>query len=106
MILAALERVLTRRGHTVRVACNAPGARSLLESHRFDAALIDDRMPGGGTSVVAHLERDPNFDGLIVLMSGALATDPLLQVGPEVVRLQKPFRFLELVPLVEDGVRH
>ena len=106
MIVKALERVLTRRGHSVHSAFDAAGALTLLQSERFDAALVDARMPGGGLSVVKGLDEHPNFDGLVVLMTGALVTDPHVQVGPEVVRLQKPFRFTELVPLVEAGVRH
>ncbi len=46
MITAALERILTRRGHHVRTTSNAADALSVLDSHRFDAALIDMGMPG------------------------------------------------------------
>ncbi len=106
MITAALERILTGRGHDVRTTSNAADALAVLESERFDAALVDMGMPGSGMSVIEHLELDPDFDGLVVLMSGGLSTDPLLQAGPDVVRLQKPFRFSELVPLVEDGTRY
>jgi CheY-like chemotaxis protein len=106
MIVKALERLLTGRGHSVRSAFDAPGALVLLQSERFDAALVDARMPGGGLTVVERLQSDPDFVGLVVLMTGALVTDPHVQVGPEVVRLQKPFRLKDLVPLVEGSVRH
>ena len=98
--------MLERRGHTVVTAASAFEALSLLETQPFDAALVDARMPGDGMRVLAHLRNGRSFDGVVVLMTGALATDPNVQVGPEVIRLQKPFRLRELVPLVEGGVRH
>ena len=73
----------------------------LMESDAGMNTLIDVKMPGGGLNVVSHLESDPNFDGRLVLMTGALATDPQVQVGPDVVRIQKPFRFEDLLPVVE-----
>lgn len=106
MIVALLRRVLERRGHTVRTASSAGEALSLLKSHRFDAALVDVRMPGDGLTVVAQLREDRSFDGLIVLMTGALATDPDVQAEPGVVRLQKPFKHRDLFPLLEGGVKH
>jgi CheY-like chemotaxis protein len=106
MIVSAVQQILTRRGHTVMTAADAAGAIALLDSHRFDAALVDVRMPGSGVTVIAHLQSDPAFDGLVVLMSGAIVADPLVQVGPDVIRLQKPFRLMELVPLLEGAIRH
>ena len=58
------------------------------------------------TTVVKHLEADPHFTGTVVLMTGALSTDPNLEVGPTVLRLQKPFRFMDVVPLLEGDIQH
>ena len=106
MIRSALTRLFEKRGHTVHAAKDAPQAISLIGVHHFDAALIDARMPGDGLTIIAELEQDPAFEGLVMLMSGDLATDPRVNVGPEVQRLQKPFSFPEIVPLVENSVRH
>lgn len=101
MIVKALEALFSNRGHEVHTATNADAALALLASRRFDAALVDARMPGGGLNVIARLEGDPDFAGRVVLMTGALATDPMIQVGPDVIRVQKPFRFNELLLVVE-----
>ena len=106
MIRTALTRLFEKRGHTVHAAQDAREAIALISIHHFDAALVDARMPGDGLTVIAELERDSEFDGLVMLMTGALATDPMVKVGPSVQRLQKPFRFPEIVPIVESGVRH
>ncbi len=103
MIRSALTRLFEKRGHTVHAAEDAGQAISLISAHHFDAALIDARMPGDGLTVIAELEHDPEFAGLVMLMTGDLATDPRVDLGPEVQRLQKPFRFPEIVPIVENG---
>jgi len=104
-ILSALKRILERRGHRVMSVESAYDALDLLAERSFDAAMIDARMPGNGLAVVRHLEADTAFSGPIVLMTGALSSDPSLTVGPAVLRLQKPFRFLDVVPLIEDAVQ-
>jgi CheY-like chemotaxis protein len=107
LILSALKRILERRGHLVHTAADAATALELLGDHAFDAALVDARMPGDGLTVLAHLEDDASFDGVVVLMTGGLVTDPSVKVGPGVRRLQKPFSFPDVVPLLEGGdVRH
>lgn len=105
IIVSAVRQVLARRGHTVMTASDAAGALALLDSNRFDAALVDLHMPGKGVTVIERLQSDPDFDGPMVLMTGAIASDPLVQVGPAVIRLQKPFRLTELAPLLEGGAR-
>ena len=105
MIVQALARVLERRGHTVHTAHDAHAALDLLRRHTFDAVLVDARMPGDGLTVLREVDRDPSFSGVAVLMTGGLATDPSSQVSPSVRRLQKPFRFPDVIPLVE-GTRH
>ena len=106
MIVRLLQRLLEGRGHTVRTASSAHQALSMLKAHQFDAALVDVRMPGGGLTVLEHLQADPSFSGMVVLMTGALATDPDLQLGPGVMRLQKPFNNRELIELLEAYGNH
>jgi CheY-like chemotaxis protein len=105
-IVSALEKFLTRRGHAVMTAPDAKAALLLVDRHRFDAALLDVRMPGGGLTVLEHLRNDPAFEGRVVLMTGALATDPEIPADPRVLRMQKPFRLTEVILMVEgDGPR-
>lgn len=99
MILRALKRLLERRGHEVHAACDAYEALELLGRHTFDAVLVDAQMPGDGASVLAHLHTS-GFDGIAVLMTGALAADAR-GVSDGVRRLQKPFPFQSVIPIVE-----
>jgi len=99
MIIRVLKRLLERRGHEVHAAADAYEAIDLLNDGDFDAVLVDQRMPGGGVSVLTRLD-DMEFDGVAVLMTGGVATDPL-NVSIGVRRLQKPFPFPSIIPLLE-----
>ena len=99
MIVRALQRLLERHGHVVHAAPDAYGALELLQDGAFDAVLVDQRMPGGGESVLARLDQ-MKFSGVAVLMTGGLAADPL-DVSIDVHRLQKPFPFASVIPIVE-----
>ncbi len=101
MIRKVITRVLERRGHEVHGAGTAPEAISLMRDHSFDAALVDARMPGDGLSVLHELTIDPGFVGKIVLMTGGLVGDPLVQLDPHVKRLQKPFKVPDIIPMLE-----
>ena len=63
-------------------------------------------MPRDGLTVLQELSQDPAFGGQIVLMTGGLAADPSIKVGPDVKRLQKPFKFPDVIPLLENRLRH
>ena len=104
MIVRALERVLEKRGHTVLVAETADGACLLLESEKVDAVLVDQNMPGSGLAILQCLFDQPDgFEGLAILMTGGMDDGELDEISGEVQRLQKPFRFGEVVPLIEQG---
>lgn len=106
MIRSVITRVLERRGHEVHEAGSAQEAISLMQDRSFDAALVDACMPGDGITVLEELSADPNFVGRVVLMTGGIAADPSIRVAPEVKRLQKPFRFPDVIPLLEGEVLH
>ena len=99
MIVRALERLLARRGHDVYTAPDAYRALELLDERSYDAVLVDDNMPGGGKSVLSRLD-DESFPGIAVLMTGGLAADAT-DVSDGVRRLQKPFPFRSVIPLIE-----
>ena len=101
MILRALTRLLERRGHDVCAVGDAYCAIDLLKEETFDAVFVDSQMPGGGPSVLAHLE-ESGYPGLAVLMTGAIAADAT-GVSNGVRRLQKPFRFQSVIPLLEES---
>lgn len=101
MILRALTRLLERRGHHVHAVEDAYTAIDLLDRYAFDAVMVDAQMPGGGPSVLAHLDAR-GFDGVAVLMTGAIAADAN-GVSDGVRRLQKPFRFQSVIPLLEGS---
>ncbi len=105
VIVDSLSRFFTRRGHLVHPANDAGSALRLVEEHGFDVALIDARMPGDGLTVVRRLAESSGFEGRVVLMTGALAADPAIEVGPGVIRVQKPFRLTDLADLVEGTAR-
>lgn len=105
LIRKALQRLFERRGHSTQAVPDAPSAVAALSADRFDAVLVDLRMPGNGLTVIHHLERDTSFGGVVVLMTGDLSAEAMEQVGPHVKRLEKPFRFPDVLPLVENGVR-
>ena len=101
MIVRAIQRVLERRGHEVHTAPDAHAALALLEGRDFDAVLVDDRMPGGGRSVLGRLQ-DTNYTGTAVLMTGG-AIGGADDVADAVHWLQKPFPFPSVISLVENG---
>lgn len=74
-------------------------ALAALEQVPFDAVLVDMRMPGDGATVLAWLE-ERRFSGVTVLMTGDLADDTG-GVSDCVRRLQKPFPFPSVIPLLE-----
>ncbi len=110
LLRRAVGRILERAGHVVYTAERADEALALMRAHRFQVALVDHHMPGGGgRAVLEALERDPDFDGLAVLMTGDDVQDAGLPGGPGVHRLQKPFPLDTVVSLVagagERGAR-
>ncbi len=105
-VVRLLVRIFEGRGHDVVAACSAFEALEALEAGSFDVVLVDLNMPGGGLAVVSRLEADPAFTGRIVLMTGALAADPTMEMGPSVSRLQKPFQMTEVIALVEGARPH
>jgi two-component system, OmpR family, response regulator MprA len=68
----ALERALRFFGYEVVSAAGGDSAYEILQHDRFDAVLLDIRMPlmSGDTLFVAIIRRWPELRDRIVLMSG------------------------------------
>ncbi len=103
LIRRALDRLLTGRGHTVLTADDAPSAITLLGEHRFDVALVDRNMPGGGSSVLAEIARYPDRAARTILMTGAIGAETTTEIGRDVKLVRKPFDFSAMVREVEEG---
>lgn len=98
----AITLFLRRRGHHVVEAADAHEARRLAAEQRFDAALVDARMPGDGLRLLAELDASPALAGRTALMTG----DPGRGRDAEDVAggrpcLRKPFDMPAAVALLE-----
>lgn len=92
-VAAAIERVLRREGLDVLTASGGDEAIRLLEEHQVDVVLSDLRMPGNGSTLLAHV-REHHPDVSFVMMSGYPEGETL---DPGVfVNMEKPFANSEL----------
>jgi two-component system nitrogen regulation response regulator GlnG len=89
----ALERALTGEGHRVAVAPSAEDAFALAERQRFDAVLLDVRLPGmDGLSALGRLRELTNDAPVIVVTAfGNLSTAVKAVEGGAFDYLAKPF---------------
>lgn len=100
VVTHVLERLFLERGHRPHAAHDASEAAALSGRIRFDAALVDVNMPGGGGAVVEGLVRDGGVRGPVLVITG----DPYARLDeglPVTAVVVKPFRFGELVERVE-----
>jgi DNA-binding NtrC family response regulator len=57
-LLLLLERILTRQGYQVATAQNSRDARTLLDSRRFELAILDIKMfPLDGVFLLGEIKR-------------------------------------------------
>ncbi len=104
MIRESLSRVLEARGHEVDAVGVAGDARDAIRRRLPDVAIVDWKMPGGGEAVVRELLDTPDFQGHVIIISGAQEEEfPSSLMDRGVTRLRKPFSFPRLVALVENG---
>ncbi|HEY9567288.1 MAG TPA: response regulator [Thalassobaculum sp.] len=101
----ALETVLRRAGHEVRVAENGLEIRSLLQEWPADLVICDMLMPGAEGFEVLRAVRAIARDARFIMISGAsgdfsdiLGQAPML--GADAI-LQKPFAPEELLDLID-----
>ena len=100
----ALERVLTRLGHTVQTATSGEGACEALATTPVDLVLMDLRMPGMSGQTLYHsiVARWPYLVTRVIVMTG----DPEAEDHHDWLRhndlpvLAKPFELDQLQRLV------
>jgi CheY-like chemotaxis protein len=100
----ALERVLTRLGHTVQTATSGEAACEALATSQVDLVLMDLRMPGMSGQTLFHsiVARWPHLVTRVIVMTG----DPEAQDHHDWLRhndlpvLTKPFELAQLEQLV------
>ena len=115
MVRMAVRLSLEERGHRVQEARNADEAFALAGSEAFDVLLVDVRMPGmpgGGLGLLDRLAKIPArseesascssvADRTVLLSANLSGGDAAQRVRDGQPHLRKPFRFEELVRLVE-----
>ncbi len=102
-----LEDFFAKNGYTVTTAANGETAIDCCRADRFDAALVDLKMPDRtGTDVLGELRAiDPNLP--VIIMTGY----PTLDSSVEAIRrgaqdyVVKPFRLQDLKERVDRAVR-
>ena len=100
----ALERVLTRLGHTVQLATSGEAACDALGTSPVDLVLMDLRMPGMSGQTLYHsiVARWPHLVNRVVVMTG----DPEAEDHHDWLRnndlpvLTKPFELAQLEGLL------
>src|SRR5271167_1565916 len=89
----ALERALTREGHSVAVAASAEQAFALLKRRRPDAVILDVRLPGmDGLTALGRI-RELSGDAPVVVITafGNLSTAVRAVENGSFDYLTKPF---------------
>jgi CheY-like chemotaxis protein len=104
LIVRAVARMLERAGHIVHAAADADGALAVIERQPLDAAVVDHNMPGSGAAVLEALAAREDFRGPSILLTGDDLRDPGIPAIRGVLRMQKPFRYDELLAVVEGAV--
>jgi two-component system NtrC family sensor kinase len=103
-IRSAVVRYFAGLGHTVDAAATGADAYALLESRRYDAVLLDLRMPDtGGDAIYRELvERDPSHAARVIFLTGDVQSDATQRFIEATgrVRVTKPFTFDELTRAV------
>ena len=103
-IRSAIVRYFAGLGHTVDAAGTGAEAHALLQSRRYDALLLDLRMPDtSGDAIYRDLvERDPAHAERVIFLTGDVQSDSTQQFIESSGRasVMKPFTFDELTRVV------
>ena len=103
-IRSAIVRYFAGLGHTVDAAGTGVEAHALLESRRYDALLLDLRMPDTSGDAIYRelLERDPAHAERVIFLTGDVQSESTQRFLAESgrVSVMKPFMFDELTRVV------
>jgi PAS domain S-box-containing protein len=103
-IRSAIVRYFAGLGHKVDAAANGSEAYALLETRRYDALLLDLRMPDTSGDAIYRelLERDPAHAERVIFLTGDVQNDSTQQFIEQSGRasVMKPFTFDELTRVV------
>jgi DNA-binding NtrC family response regulator len=98
---------LTRHGYAVELAGDAGSAARALAQGRFDAAVVDVRLPGEDGMSVLQQVRSRSPSAVVVMMTayGSIpaAVDAIKRGAFDY--LSKPFEVAELLAVLERGLR-
>ena len=109
-IRSAIVRYFAGLGHTVDAAATGAEAYALFDSRRYDAVLLDLRMPDtSGDAIYRDLvENDPAHAERVIFLTGDVqsgSTQEFIEASGR-VSVMKPFSFDELTRVVmEQGAR-
>jgi PAS domain S-box-containing protein len=103
-IRSAIVRYFAGLGHVVDSAGTGSEAHALLESRRYDALLLDLRMPDTSGDAIYRelLERDPTHASRVIFLTGDVQSDSTQRFIQDSGRasVMKPFTFDELTRVV------
>jgi CheY-like chemotaxis protein len=104
-----LERVLGPEGYRIAVANDGVTALDLLaQGQRFEAVILDRRMPGlDGLQVLQHMKATPGIRDIPVVMATAMASDHEIWEGVQngaFYYLSKPLDMGLLIQIVAAAV--
>ncbi len=105
-IRSSFAKLLTRRGHAVRVAESAEDALDILASQHFDVVVTDLLLPRlSGLDLVERIRR-LELDARVVVLTGRPTSDTAERAEDLKVfgYLAKPIMPRELAELVERAV--
>ena len=105
-IVANLTEYLTSEGYSVKSASGQAGARKLLESERFDLALLDISLSdGNGFAVCSAIKADYGIPVIFLTASSdEYSTVTGFEIGADDY-ISKPFRPRELVTRIRNILR-
>ena len=109
-LASAMRRTLEARGFSVVVATSRTQARVLIETEelRFDAAVLDHRLPDGNSFelVAALCKRNPSCASLVLTAHNEEEVVHEYQLRGAYCFATKPLDGTQLVMLVSDTVHH
>ena len=105
-IVANLTEYLTSEGYSVKSASGQAGAMKLLESERFDLALLDISLAdGNGFAVCSAIKADYGIPVIFLTASSdEYSTVTGFEIGADDY-ISKPFRPRELVTRIRNIIR-